>query len=52
MTNRMSVYIDDDLHKKFKHLCVEEGISITKKVVDLIKRELEKKEKINGEGIR
>ena len=41
---RLMIYLkDDDLHKKLKHLCVEEGISITKKVVDLIMRELEKK---------
>jgi len=34
--------IPDDLHKAFKLLCVKQGVSMNKKIIQLIKKVVEK----------
>ena len=38
---RFTLRLDDDLHKKFKELCGEEGKSMKAKLVEMIKQELD-----------
>ena len=42
---QISIRLDDEIHKKVKYLMVELEISINEYIVDLIKQDLEKREK-------
>ncbi len=37
--------IPDDLHKRFKLVCVEQGISMNKQIIELIRKHVERQEK-------
>ena len=42
MKKRVNIYVDENLHKEFKLLCVEHGISVSEKINRVIKSEVEK----------
>ena len=37
--------IPPDMWKKFKHLCIEQDISVNKKLLQLVRKEVERNEK-------
>ena len=41
MKKRVSIYIEEDIHKKFKIQCIKEGTNISKKIEEILKKEVE-----------
>lgn len=44
MKKRVNIYVDEESYQRFKIQCIKEGKSISKKINDYIKSEVEKNE--------
>lgn len=41
MKKRINIYMEEELHKAFKIYCINQGSNISRKVNELIKKEME-----------